>query len=166
MAEHTPDLRDLDRDAAYDELATNVAHVLDGVDDVQTGMATIAALVHHGFGHLWTGFYRVVEPGQLLRVGPYQGTLGCLEIAFGRGGAAHAARPSSSPTSRPSPATSRATAAPAPRSSSPSSAATASSSPSSTSTPIASPPSTTATAAASSACSAGFAGTGSGVLSS
>ena len=85
MAEHTPDLRDLDRDAAYDELATTVAHVLEGVDDVQTGMATIAALVHHGFGHLWTGFYRVVEPGKLLRVGPYQGTLGCLEIAFGRG---------------------------------------------------------------------------------
>jgi GAF domain-containing protein len=41
--------------------------------------------VHHAFGHLWTGFYRVVEPGRLLRVGPYQGTLGCLEIAFGRG---------------------------------------------------------------------------------
>jgi L-methionine (R)-S-oxide reductase len=40
--------------------------------------------VHHAFAHLWTGFYRVVGPG-LLRVGPYQGTLGCLEIAFGRG---------------------------------------------------------------------------------
>jgi GAF domain-containing protein len=48
-------------------------------------MATIAALVHHAFGHLWTGFYRVVEPGQLLRVGPYQGSLGCLDIEFGRG---------------------------------------------------------------------------------
>jgi GAF domain-containing protein len=85
MAEHTPDLRDLDRDVAYDELATQIEHVLAGIDDVQTGMATIAALVHHAFGHLWTGFYRVVEPGKLLRVGPYQGTLGCLEIAFGRG---------------------------------------------------------------------------------
>ena len=52
-----------------------------------------AALVHHGFGHLWTGFYRVVEP-TLLRVGPYQGTLGCLEIEFGKGvcGAAAAER--------------------------------------------------------------------------
>jgi L-methionine (R)-S-oxide reductase len=50
-----------------------------------TAMATMAALVHHAFGHLWTGFYRVVEPGQLLRVGPYQGSLGCLDIAFGRG---------------------------------------------------------------------------------
>ena len=48
-------------------------------------MATVACLLHHAFGHLWTGFYRVVEPGRLLRVGPYQGTLGCLEIPFGKG---------------------------------------------------------------------------------
>src|SRR6188472_2045821 len=53
-------------------------------DDPVTAMATMSALLHHGFGFLWTGFYRVVSPG-LLRVGPYQGTLGCLEIAFGRG---------------------------------------------------------------------------------
>ena len=26
-----------------------------------------------------------IEPGALLRVGPYQGTLGCLDITFGRG---------------------------------------------------------------------------------
>lgn len=59
--------------------------VLDGVDDTVAEMATVSALVHHAFGFLWTGFYRVVQPGALLRVGPYQGTLGCLEIAFGRG---------------------------------------------------------------------------------
>ena len=59
--------------------------ILDGVDDEVTAMATMIALVHHAFGHLWTGFYRVVEPGQLLRVGPYQGSLGCLDIAFGQG---------------------------------------------------------------------------------
>src|SRR6185503_644109 len=53
-------------------------------DDPVTAMATVSALLHHGFGFLWTGFYRVVSP-ELLRVGPYQGTLGCLEIAFGRG---------------------------------------------------------------------------------
>ncbi len=47
-------------------------------------MATIACVLHHGFGHLWTGFYRAVSPS-LLRVGPYQGTLGCIEIALPRG---------------------------------------------------------------------------------
>src|SRR3977135_1633301 len=54
-------------------------------------MAPVATLVHHAFGHLWTGFYRVVVPGQLLRVGPYQGSLGCLDIAFGQGGCGSAA---------------------------------------------------------------------------
>jgi L-methionine (R)-S-oxide reductase len=94
MAEDTPDLRALDRQRAYDQLDEHVNAVLAGIDDRETAMATIAALVHHGFGHLWTGFYRVVEPGRLLRVGAYQGTLGCLEIPFGKGvcGTAAAAR--------------------------------------------------------------------------
>ena len=36
--------------------------------------------------YFWTGFY-VVDPTKAreLVVGPYQGTLGCLRIAFGRG---------------------------------------------------------------------------------
>ncbi|HET7458646.1 MAG TPA: GAF domain-containing protein, partial [Gemmatimonadaceae bacterium] len=84
MAEVTLDLRALPKPEAYAELAAHVENVLAGVDDDIAAMATMSALVHHAFGHLWTGFYRVVEPG-LLRVGPYQGTLGCLEIAFGRG---------------------------------------------------------------------------------
>jgi L-methionine (R)-S-oxide reductase len=85
MAEVTLDLRDLPRSVAYSTLETQLESVLAGIDDPIAGMATISALVHHGFGHLWTGFYRVVEPGRLLRVGPYQGTLGCLDIEFGRG---------------------------------------------------------------------------------
>jgi len=85
MAETIPDLRGLARPAAYKELDEQVRLVLDGIDDPVTGMATISALVHGALGFLWTGFYRVVTPNQLMRVGPYQGSLGCLEIAFGRG---------------------------------------------------------------------------------
>ena len=85
MAETTPDLRHLSRPEAYRELSLQLGSVLAGVRDEVTAMATVSCLVHHAFGHLWTGFYRVVEPGKLLRVGPYQGTLGCLEIEFGRG---------------------------------------------------------------------------------
>lgn len=84
MAEITLDLRGVPKPEAYAELAGQVESVLAGVDDDVAAMATMSALLHHGFGHLWTGFYRVVGP-KLLRVGPYQGTLGCLEIAFGRG---------------------------------------------------------------------------------
>ena len=85
MAEETPDLRGLPKADAYAHVAAQIDVVLDGMHDEVTAMATVSALVHHGFGHLWTGFYRVVEPNRLLRVGPYQGTLGCLESAFGRG---------------------------------------------------------------------------------
>lgn len=85
MAEATPDLRALPKREAYATLAGHVDAVLDGVRDPIAGMATVAALVHHAFGVLWTGFYRVVEPGRRLRIGPYQGTLGCLDIEFGRG---------------------------------------------------------------------------------
>jgi GAF domain-containing protein len=80
-----PDLRHAPKREAYDRLAELQALMLEGSRDVIAGMATTSALLHHAFGHLWTGFYRVVEPGRLLRVGPYQGTLGCLEIAVGRG---------------------------------------------------------------------------------
>jgi len=85
MAETIPDLRSVPKPRAYSELKGHAEAILDGVNDEITAMATLASLVHHAFGHLWTGFYRVVVPGQLLRVGPYQGTLGCLDIAFGQG---------------------------------------------------------------------------------
>ena len=86
MAEVTLELKSLPKDEAYRQLTQHVRAVLDGVDgDEVAAMATMSCLVHHAFGHLWTGFYRVVTPGKLLRVGPYQGTLGCLEIPFGKG---------------------------------------------------------------------------------
>lgn len=75
MAELTLDLRGVPRSRAYAELDAHLGAVLRETDDDIACMATMAALVHHAFGCLWTGFYRVVEDG-LLRVGPYQGTLG------------------------------------------------------------------------------------------
>lgn len=85
MAEETLDLRGVPKPDAYRQLDEHIRAVLAGVRDDVAAMATMSALIHHAFGHLWTGFYRVVEPGDLLRVGPYQGTLGCLEIRIGRG---------------------------------------------------------------------------------
>jgi GAF domain-containing protein len=85
MAETTVDVRHLPRSEAYDTIHQQLTLVLEGITDPVAMMATVNAMLYHGFGHLWVGFYRVVEPGRLLRVGPYQGTLGCLEIEFGRG---------------------------------------------------------------------------------
>jgi GAF domain-containing protein len=84
VAELTLDLRNVPKSDAYRELESHVLAVLAGISDEIAAMATMTALAHQAFGHLWTGFYRVVEP-ELLRVGPYQGSLGCLEIEFGKG---------------------------------------------------------------------------------
>ncbi|MEO8911099.1 MAG: GAF domain-containing protein [Gemmatimonadaceae bacterium] len=85
MAETIPDLRGVPKARAYSELQAHSDVILEGIVDPIAVMSTLTALLHHAFGHLWTGFYRVAEPGALLRVGPYQGSLGCLEITFGRG---------------------------------------------------------------------------------
>jgi len=66
--------------------------VLTGITDPITAMSTCAAVLHQRLPYAsWTGFYRVVAP-RLLRVGPYQGPVGCLEIPFDRGVCGAAAR--------------------------------------------------------------------------
>ena len=84
MAETVLDLRDLPRPAAYAEVKEQMQLVLEGIGDPIAGMATLSALLYGGLGFLWAGFYRVV-PRDFLRIGPYQGSLGCLEIPFGKG---------------------------------------------------------------------------------
>lgn len=85
MAEATLDVRGVPRPAAFAEIDAHLDAVLEGIHDRIAVMATMAAVLHHGFGFLWTGFYQVLDPGRLLVVGPYQGTLGCLTIEFGHG---------------------------------------------------------------------------------
>ena len=84
MAEELIDVRGLPKAQAYARVTQAIDALLEGIDDDVAEMATIASVLHHGFGFLWTGFYRVVTP-TLLRVGPYQGTVGCLDITIGRG---------------------------------------------------------------------------------
>jgi GAF domain-containing protein len=53
------------------------------LDDIAL-MATINSVLANRFPYyFWTGFYRVC--GERLIVGPYIGTVGCLQIDFGRG---------------------------------------------------------------------------------
>lgn len=71
----------------YAALAEEIAAVLEGEPNLTARMATVASMLAASFDHFfWTGFY-VVDPDKPreLVVGPYQGTLGCLRIAFGRG---------------------------------------------------------------------------------
>lgn len=80
------------KEEIYQQVTRAIKATLEGETDLIASMATIACLLHHSFDYFfWTGFYRVVAPGEL-RIGPYQGTLGCLHISFDRGVCGAAAR--------------------------------------------------------------------------
>ena len=76
----------------YAELGERIAAVCAGETDVIALMATVACEVHHFDDRFdWTGFYRVTGPEDL-KIGPYQGGHGCLDIPFSRGVCGAAAR--------------------------------------------------------------------------
>jgi L-methionine (R)-S-oxide reductase len=81
------DDRPADKADRYAEVEAEVLAVLEGEPNLTARMATVASMLADAFNDFfWTGFY-VVAPDKAdeLVVGPYQGTLGCLRIAFGRG---------------------------------------------------------------------------------
>jgi len=85
-------MNDTQRKQLYAAALREIESLLEGCDDPVTAMASAAAVVDGKLPYAsWTGFYRVVAP-ELLRVGPYQGPVGCLEIAFDRGVCGAAAR--------------------------------------------------------------------------
>lgn len=78
----------------YAAVADEIAAVLVGEPNLTARMATVVSMLAHAFDdYFWTGFYIVdpAKPDELV-VGPYQGSLGCLRIAFGRGVCGAAAR--------------------------------------------------------------------------
>ena len=72
----------------YDELKAEIRSIVAGETYVPARYASAACLLAEAFRprFFWTGFY-VVDPNKSdeLVVGPYQGTLGCLRIPFGKG---------------------------------------------------------------------------------
>jgi GAF domain-containing protein len=83
--EFDPARKDRSRADAYREVLDRIELLLDGETDWIAAMATVVCELHHAFDHYdWTGFYRAAD-GEVLVIGPYQGTHGCLRIEFGRG---------------------------------------------------------------------------------
>ena len=77
--------------AAYEQAVVAIDANLEGETDRILKMATINSVLKTYLPYYyWAGFY-VVKNGRL-SVGPYQGTLGCLHIEFGRGVCGKAAR--------------------------------------------------------------------------
>lgn len=67
----------------YAALLPQVKSLCEGESDMIAKMANVSALLHSEFGFWWTGFYRVHD-GELV-LGPFQGPIACIHIAYGRG---------------------------------------------------------------------------------
>jgi len=67
----------------YAALLPQVKSLCEGESDMIAKMANASALLHSEFGFWWTGFYRVLD-GELV-LGPFQGPIACIHIAYGRG---------------------------------------------------------------------------------
>jgi len=89
-----PDQLATDKAGRYRDLAVEIAAVLEGEPDLTARMATVSSMLRAAFVHFyWVGFYVVdLARTEEMVVGPYQGTLGCLRIAFSRGVCGTAAR--------------------------------------------------------------------------
>lgn len=76
------------RAETYAELKAEIDSVVAGETYIPARYASAACLLSQAFSprFFWTGFYIVdpLKPEELV-VGPYQGTLGCLRIPFGKG---------------------------------------------------------------------------------
>lgn len=80
-------MRTEDKITNYIDAIEEISAVLEGETSVISQMATIACILKKSFSYYyWCGFY-IVDPlkDRELFVGPYQGTLGCLRIPFGKG---------------------------------------------------------------------------------
>ena len=64
-------------------MTEQIRALIAGETDSVAMMANVCAAIHETMGFFWTGFYRVV--GDELLLGPFQGPVACMHIAFGRG---------------------------------------------------------------------------------
>lgn len=92
------------KEEKYAAVLPQVKALCEGEEDMIAKMANVAALLHREFEFWWTGFYRVMryevrgmseaeatKNSELLTqnselvLGPFQGPIACVHIAYGRG---------------------------------------------------------------------------------
>ena len=80
----TRDLGNLSKPELYGELTKQISALVGNETDPVANMANCAALIFHSVPKLnWAGFY-LLKGGELV-LGPFQGRVACVRIAFGRG---------------------------------------------------------------------------------
>lgn len=72
-----------DRATLYESLLPQIESLISAETDLTANLANVTAVLREAFGFFWVGFYFV--RGSELVLGPFQGSLACTRIAFGRG---------------------------------------------------------------------------------
>ena len=67
----------------YESILPQLKSLVEGETDLIANLANITAVLKQSFGFFWIGFYLIKE-GELV-LGPFQGTLACTRISFGKG---------------------------------------------------------------------------------
>ena len=71
------------KEEKYKALTSAISALIEGETDMTAIMSNVAAAIHQEMRFWWTGFYRV-SGGELI-LGPFQGPVACMHIAYGRG---------------------------------------------------------------------------------
>lgn len=73
----------MEKKEKYEAFLPQLQALIEGEHDETAVLANASAALATEFGWFWTGFY--VVRGDELLVGPFQGTVTCYHIGFGRG---------------------------------------------------------------------------------
>ena len=71
------------REEKYQSFLTQIKRLIGEEKELVSILSNTTAALKDTFGFFWIGFY--IVRGEVLKLGPFQGTLACMEIAYGRG---------------------------------------------------------------------------------
>ena len=73
----------MSKEDIYISLTPQIKSLIEGETDLIANLANVAAALKEAFNFFWVGFY-IVKSNQLV-LGPFQGTIACTRIAYGKG---------------------------------------------------------------------------------
>jgi GAF domain-containing protein len=83
MSEKIVISKNASKEELYKSLLPQIRTLVQSESDLIANLANISAVLKMAFDFLWVGFYLV--KGEELVLGPFQGTIACTRIAYGKG---------------------------------------------------------------------------------
>ena len=75
--------KSLSKKEKYEQLIPQIAALIENENDLIANLANITSALKYGMNFFWVGFY-FIKNNELV-LGPFQGTVACTRIGFGKG---------------------------------------------------------------------------------